>query len=291
MHADETPTSEALVRLLLAEQHPQWADLPLRPVASAGTDHALYRLGEDMAVRLPLRPSAAGQAGKEQTWLPRLAPHLPVPISRPLAAGEPGAGYPWPWSVCAWIEGENPVVGGDALARDLAGFVLALQAIDATGAPTPGRHNFGRGVPLALRDGFTREAIARSEGLVDTEAVSAAWDAGLATPTWAGPPVWLHGDLCPGNLLVADGRLAAVIDFGGLAAGDPACDLIVGWNLLSPSARAAYRDALRVDDATWARGRAWALSVAIVQLPYYRETNPALAANARATIAAVLADG
>jgi aminoglycoside phosphotransferase (APT) family kinase protein len=292
MHADEVTTSIDLVARLVAEQFPRWADLPIRPVRSAGTDHAIYRLGEEMSVRLPLRPSATSQVEKEQLWLPRLAPHLPCPISRPLGLGAPGQDYPWAWSVCAWLPGDNPAPDDDATgwAADLARFVLALHAIDPTGGPSPGRHNFGRGVPLAQRDDYTRDAIAKCQGLIETDAATAAWAADLAAPAWTKAPVWIHGDLCPGNLLVADGRLAAVIDFGGLAVGDPACDLIVAWNLLSGQAREAYRAALGMDDATWARGRGWALSVALVQLPYYQHTNPVLAANSRLTIAAVLAD-
>lgn len=292
MHEDQVTTSPDLVRALLADQFPQWSDLPIALIRSPGTDHAIYRLGEAMSVRLPLRPSAADQVEKEQTWAPRLAPHLPCPISRPLGLGAPGRDYPWKWSVCAWLEGDNPLAPDKAAGwvKDLARFVLALQTLDAAGAPEPGRHNFGRGVHLAQRDAMTLKAIAESDGLIDIEAARAAWAADLAAPAWAHPPVWIHGDLCPGNLLVADGRLAAVIDFGGLAAGDPACDLIVAWNLLSGAARQAYRAALDVDDATWARGRGWALSVALLQLPYYQHTNPALAANARLTIAAVLAD-
>jgi aminoglycoside phosphotransferase (APT) family kinase protein len=292
MHDDEVSASIELVGQLLADQFPQWADLPIAPVRSAGTDHAIYRLGEGMSVRLPLRPSAAGQVDKEQLWLPRLAPHLPCPVSRPLGLGAPGHGYPWKWSVCAWLLGDNPTAGDDATGwvADLARFVDALHAIDLTGGPPPGRHNFGRGVPLALRDAMTRQAIAESKDLIDTEAATAAWEADLAAPAWSAAPVWIHGDLCPGNLLVAEGRLAAVIDFGGLAVGDPACDLIVAWNLLTGPSRETYRAALGVDEASWARGRGWALSVALLQLPYYVHSNPVLAANSRLTIAAVLAD-
>lgn len=292
MHDDEVSTSVDLVAQLLADQFPQWADLPITPVQSSGTDNAIYRLGLDMLVRLPLRPSAAGQVEKEQLWLPRLAPHLPCPISRPLGLGAPSQDYPWAWSVCAWLQGDNPTADDDASgwSEDLARFVIALHATDPTGGPPPGRHNFGRGVPLARRDDYTRDAIAKCHGLIDTEAATTAWAADLAAPAWTEVPVWIHGDLCPGNLLVADGRLAAVIDFGGLALGDPACDLIVAWNLLSGPARETFRAALGVDDATWARGRGWALSVALLQLPYYLHTNPVLAANSRLTIAAVLAD-
>jgi aminoglycoside phosphotransferase (APT) family kinase protein len=173
----------------------------------------------------------------------------------------------------------------DLLATDLAGFVTALHAIDPTGGPEA-----GRGVPLSERDAPTRQAIKALEGIIDATAVTAAWTAALQVPTWTGSPVWIHGDLAPGNVLVVDGRLSAVIDFGCLGVGEPACDLIVAWNLLPASARGVYRAALGVDDPTWFRGRGWALSIALIQLPYYRETNPELAASARHVIAEVLAD-
>lgn len=282
---------ESQVRALLAAQFPQAAGLPLHEVA-AGTDHALWRLGEDLTVRLPLRPSAAAQAEKEQQWLPRLARGLPLPIPEAVLAGRPTETYPWPWSICRWIEGRTPCEDDDLLqaARDLAGFVLALRAQDTTGGPAAGRHNFGRGLPLSTRDTATREAISACEGLIDTPAALAAWARDSAAPAWEAPPVWVHGDLCRGNLLLHEGRLAAVIDFGGLGVGDPACDLLPAWTLFDAKPRAAYRDALAPDEASWARGRAWALSVALIQLPYYRETKPDLAADALKTIAAVLTD-
>lgn len=291
LHADQVSLDETQVRDLLTAQFPQGAGLFLREVA-AGTDHALWRLGEDLAVRLPLRASAAAQAQKEQQWLPRLARGLPLPIPEAVFAGQPSDTYPWAWSVCRWIEGRTPTEGDGLVeaARDLAGFVAALRAEDPTGGPAAGRHNFGRGLPLATRDAATRQAIAACAGLIDTDAALAAWTRDSAAPAWTGPALWIHGDLCRGNLLLREGRLAAVIDFGGLGLGDPACDLLPAWNLFDPQARAAYRAALASDDASWARGRAWALSVALIQLPYYRETLPALAADAVRTIAAVLRD-
>jgi aminoglycoside phosphotransferase (APT) family kinase protein len=289
MHEGELHTDVALVRRLLADQFPQWEELPLDRVASSGTDNALYRLGSDLVVRLPRIEWAAGSLDKEFEWLPRLAPLLTVEISVPLVRGAPAAGYPWEWSVWPWFEGENPVVGGlpdaEGLARELAAFVTALHAVDPDSGP-PAR----RGVPLAQRDRDTRKAIAELEGMIDTKAVTAAWEAALDTPAWAGAPVWIHGDISPGNLLLREGRLAAVIDFAGIGIGDPACDLIVAWNLLPAQVRDLFRTELAVDDATWHRGRGWALSVALIQLPYYKETNPALAANARHVIHEVLAE-
>ena len=231
---------------------------------------------------------------KEQQWLPRLAPHLPLAIPVPLAKGTPGEGYPWYWSVYRWLEGENATIeriaNPDQVAHDLADFIAALQRIDPTGGPPPGPHNFFRGEPLSLRDAETRAAIAPLDGMLDTDAATAAWEASLQTPAWDGPPVWIHGDLQSGNLLVQQGRLSAVIDFGGLGVGDPACDLMVAWNLLSAETRDIFRAALPVDDATWARGRGWAMSMGLIALPYYQNTNPVLASIARRSIDEALAD-
>ena len=294
MHADELDIDEALVRRLLTAQFPQWANLPLTQVSSAGTDNALYRLGSDMAVRLPRIKGATAQVNKEQKFLPQLAPHLPLAIPVPLALGAPGEGYPWQWSVYRWLEGENVTIeriaDEDQAARDLAQFVTALQRIDPAGGPPPGPHNVNRGVPLSVRDAHTRACIAELSDMLDTQAVTAAWDAALQAPAWPGPPVWIHGDLQPLNLLVQQGRLSAVIDFGCLGVGDPACDLIVAWNLLDVQTRDIFRTALSVDDATWARGRGWALSIGLIALPYYQYTNPVLASIARRAISEVLAD-
>jgi len=294
MHADEVLTDATLVRRLLRAQFPQWADLPLTPYPSSGTDNAIYRLGEDMAVRLPRIYWAAGQAEREQRWLPALAPHLPLPIPVPLAVGRPGEGYPWQWSITPWLKGEAATRTNlpdlRQAAVDLAQFITALHRISAVGGPLSGRHNSDRGVPLAERDEATRRAIASLNGLADSDAVAAAWDAALAAPAWDAPPVWVHGDLEAGNLLVARGRIRAVIDFGCLGVGDPACDLLPAWSLFAGPARAAFRAAVAVDEATWARGRGWALSTAVIALPYYRDTNSVLADRSRVKIAEVLAD-
>ena len=294
MHADEVDTDISLVRRLLAAQFPRWADLPLEPVDSAGTENALYRLGDDMAVRLPRRPGKTAQVEKEHRWLPRLAPLLPLAIPVPLAKGSPAEGYPSHWSVCRWVEGEDATMERIAdpgqAAIDLAGFVAALQRTDSKGGPQPGRHNFFRGVPLAVRDAETRAAIASLGSMVDAAAVTTVWEAALRAPAWRGPPVWIHGDLKTGNLLAVQGRLSAVIDFGGLGVGDPACDMIVAWDFLSAETRDAFRAALSVDDATWARGRGWALSVALIALPYYLDTNPEMVDYAQRLLGEVLAD-
>ena len=237
---------------------------------------------------------AIGQVDKEHRWLPVLAPHLPLAIPVPLVKGEPGEGYPWHWSVCRWLDGENAttqqITDPVATARELANFVVALQRVDPTGGPTPGGHNSSRGVPLATRDAATRAAIAELAGMFDSEAMLATWEASLDAPTWDKPPVWIHGDLQSGNLLVQDGRLSAVIDFGCLGVGDPACDVMAGWTLFQHESRDAFRTAIQVDDATWARGRGWALSTSAIALPYYKDTNPVLAGIAQNTITEVLAD-
>ena len=294
MHADEVDTDLTLVGRLLAAQFPQWANLPLRPVPSGGTDNAIYRLGDDKVVRLPRIHWAIEQVAKEQRWLPRLAPRLPLAIPLPLAMGTPGEGYPYHWSVYQWLEGENATIEVLADPRqaaiDLAQFVAALQRIDATGGPPPGSHNFSRGVPLILRDAAVRAAIASLQGELDTDSATAAWETALKAPAWNAPPVWIHGDLQSGNLLSVQGRLNAVIDFGGLGVGDPACDLIIAWNLFSGEARDVFRATLQTEEATWKRGRGWALSIGLIALPYYLNTSPAMVGYARHVIAEVLAD-
>jgi aminoglycoside phosphotransferase (APT) family kinase protein len=296
MHPDELPIDGALVRRLLAAQFPEWADLPLKPFPSAGSDNAMYRLGDDMVVRLPRRSGRTVESlDKECLWLPRLAPRLPLAVPLPLAKGVPAEGYPCRWAVYRWLEGETATIERLADARqtatDLAAFLAALQRIDPTGGPPPpGEHNFFRGVPLAMRDEAVRGAIAALDGEMDVGAVCAAWEAALEAPEWEGPPVWIHGDFCDGNLLVERGRLSAVIDWGGLAVGDPACDLMVAWSFLPTDAREVFRTALSVDDATWARGRGWALSVALIALPYYWTTNPVRVAYSWHRIGEVLAD-
>ncbi len=266
-----------------------------RSIASARTWRCDCRaLGEDMAVRMPRIQSATAQIDKEHHWTPRLTPHLPLAIPVPLANGAPAEGYPWRWSVCRWLAGENATIARIAdlrrAATDLAQFVAALQQIDPTAGPAPGAHNFGRGAPLATRDDATRTAIASLAGLIDTDAVTSAWNAALEAPAWNRPPIWIHGDLMPGNLLVKGGRLSAVIDFGCMGVGDPACDLIVAWTLFSGERRNVFRAALSVDNATWARGRGWALSWALIFIPYYLDSNPAGVSTARHTIDEVLAD-
>jgi aminoglycoside phosphotransferase (APT) family kinase protein len=285
MHADEIHTDVPLVRRLLAAQFPQWAELSIERVASGGTENAIYRLGEEMAVRLPLKPGREDQVEKLERWLPRLKPLLPLAIPVLLASGKPSEHFPLRWSVYPWLEGEPASVEHVAdlgqAATALAEFVATLHRIDLPGGPSPGAHNFFRGVPLAARDAMVRASLDALHGVIDVAEATAGWEAALAAEEWKRPPVWIHGDLKSDNLLVSAGRIRAVIDFGGLGIGDPACDLIIAWDLLSGESRAIFRSALRVDDATWARGKGWALSVALTALPYYLHTNPTMVRYAR----------
>ena len=292
LHENEVPVDDIVVRRLLGEQFPEWATLSLERVATPGSDHVLYRLGRDLVVRLPRKEGVESQIDKERTWLPRLAPLVSCALPAPVARGGPSRMYPFSWSVYTWIDGENPPEGmpGPELARDLARFVSALQSVDLPRGPALDSENFGRGQPLARRDAATRAAIAQLEGAVDGRAVTAAWEHALAATVWEGRPVWLHGDLTTENILVREGRLAAVVDFGCLGVGDPACDLMVAWSLMTPQDRQVFRDEVGVDDETWARGRGWALSTALIALPYYAATHPPRAANARYRIAEVLRD-
>ncbi|HEX4208263.1 MAG TPA: aminoglycoside phosphotransferase family protein [Ktedonobacteraceae bacterium] len=293
-HADELDIDIPLVRRLLAEQFPQWADLPLKLVLPSGTDHAIYRLGDELSIRLPRIEWASGQGEKEWLWLPRIAPHLPLDIPVPLAQGKPGEGYPWSWSIYRWLPGENAmhahITDDVQAAHHLARFITALQRIDPAGWPEQEAPRSSRGVPLAKRDKSTREAIAALDGMLDTDAVMAVWEAALQVPAWQAPPVWIHSDLSPLNLLVQNGRLSAVIDFGGLGIDDPACEMIVAWSFFTPNTREIFRAALQVDNATWARGRGWALSIALIVIPYYQHTNPVLTSISRHVIDEILAE-
>jgi aminoglycoside phosphotransferase (APT) family kinase protein len=294
LHANEVPSDEHLVRSLVAAQFPEWAELSVRRHPSTGSDHVQYRLGDELVVRMPRKAGVDPQVDKEREWLPRLALHLPVAVPEPVAKGEPAAMYPFSWSVYRWIDAQDaPAEGLDdpALARDLGEFAAALRAVDAVDGPGAGRENFGRGGPLAWRDESTRMAIAEVADEVDVEAISAVWERALVAPVWAGEPAWVHGDLTPENILLREGRLAAVIDWGCLGLGDPAVDLMAAWSIVVGDARQAFREAAGVDDAMWDRARGWALSTALIALPYYAETHPPRAANARVRIREVLADG
>jgi len=281
----------ALVRRLVAEQFPQWAGQLVTPVLPGGWDNRTFRLGDTMLVRLPSAAGYAASVAKEQHWLPALAPHLPLPIPVPLAQGTPGAGFPWPWSVYGWLDGADAGTGRiddlTTFATDLAAFLTALQDVDATDGPLPGAHNWYRGAPLDHYDAESRRAISALGDAVDGRAATRAWEAALST-TWQRPPRWFHGDVAVGNLLVRDGRLAGVLDFGTCGVGDPACDLVIAWTLLDGESRASFRAGLELDEDTWARGRGWALWKALIVRAGLTATNAAQAQHPDAVIRAVL---
>ncbi len=292
MHQDQVDTSVDLVRALVREQFPAWADLPVTPVTEFGTDHALYRLGDDLVARLPIIHWAVDQVQSDLRWMPVLGPRLPLAVPQPVAVGEPGHGYPYPWLVVGWLPGSTPThesLDQAGAADDLAGFVRALHTQDTTGGEP--KEGLDRGVPLARRDAATREAIERERERIDAPALLAAWEDALAADPWDAPPRWIHGDLLAGNLLARDGRLTGVIDFGALGLGDPAADVAPAWSVFDAEGRDRYRFSLGYDAHTWRRGRGWAITTSVVGLDYYAETVPAFTGRGLRTIGQVLSDG
>jgi aminoglycoside phosphotransferase (APT) family kinase protein len=279
----------ALARRLIREQFPEWAHLPVRPVDEQGHDNRTFRIGDELSARFPIDAAHARHVETELEWLPRLARQLPLPIPTPIARGSPAPDYPFAWLVQRWLPGEcalrarveNPV----PIARDLAAFLKALHGADARGAPPPGAHNFHRGGALAVYDSETRAAIAALRDSLDSRAALAVWEEALAT-RWEHEPVWVHGDVAPANLLIADAELCAVIDFGQLAAGDPACDLTIAWTWFEDASRTQFRAAIGLDPSTWSRARGWALWKAL-RLVQRRDS---AAARARRVIGDVLAE-
>jgi aminoglycoside phosphotransferase (APT) family kinase protein len=299
---DKGDITPGVAARLVAAQFPRWADLPVVPVALDGWDNTTFRLGDDLCVRLPSADRYVAQIEKEHRWLPILARQLPLRIPEPIAIGRPGSGFPRPWSIYRWVEGE--LAGVDRIANltdfaaDLAGFLAALYAIDASGGPSPGAHNFFRGGPVETFEAQTRESIRLLADEIDTEAAAEVWEAALAS-TWERTPVWVHGDVAASNLLVVDGRMRAVIDFGCAGVGDPACDLVIAWTFFTGESQEVFRNGLRLDDATWARGRGWALWKALTTIVQAQErgADPDAVARrmgwrggARDAIDAVLAD-
>lgn len=279
LHDGEADIDTTLVRSLLAAQFPQWAALPLRPVATAGTEHMLYRLGDDLVVRLP-RLSGDGLVA-EHRWLRWLAPQLPLEIPSPVALGRPGPGYPLPWSVYRWLDGDHEITDLRQAAVDLGGFLAALWRADPDGGPPAYRGGtyagWDEGVRNALRD-------------LDAPGAGEIWSAALQLPRPDRPPVWVHSDLLPTNLLARGGRLHAVIDFGCAGIGDRACDLMPAWALFDAASRPVFRDRVDVDDLTWARGRAWALAFGLAAWHYYPVSNPSFAELGRRTVNQVLTE-
>lgn len=266
----------ALVRKLIDSQFPQWKHLEIKPVAQGGWDNRTFHLGDQMLVRMPSAAEYAAKVEIEQHWLPILAPQLPLQIPVPMVIGKPGNGYPWNWSIYRWIEGE---VAAQALindrrgfAKDLAQFLVALQKIDPTGGPVPGPHNFYRGGSLKVYDLQTRQALEILKDKIDSKTATQVWEAALATK-WNKPPVWVHGDISLGNLLVKNGKLIAVIDFGGMAVGDPACDLAIAWTFFKGESREIFKKQLNLDEDIWARARGWTLWKVLIIAAGICETN------------------
>lgn len=288
MHEGEVDIDAELVGRLIADQFPQLAHLPIRAVRSTGTVNAIYRLGDNLYVRLPRMREWAQDLEKEWQWLPKIAPHLPLWVPRPRERGSPTSLYPFSWAIYGWIDGQpyaDELVDDEhQAAEDLAQFVVELRRMDPAGAPRAGRK------PLGELDDITRTAIESARGVIDGDAATAAWERALEAPPWEGTPVWIHTDLLRPNVLVHDGRLRAVIDWGGAGVGDPAADVIAAWSLFGRAGRGAYRDALEVDADAWNRARGFALHQAALIIPYYRETNPEFVALATRTVEEVLAD-
>jgi aminoglycoside phosphotransferase (APT) family kinase protein len=289
MHDGEVDIDARVVRRLVAAQFPRLRDLPVRAVRSTGTVNAIYRLGDRLCARLPRMREWEADLEREWRWLPRLAPHLTLRVPEPVERGRPDDTYPFAWAIFGWIEGrpyaDDLVADERRAAMDLARFVRELRGIEAgDGVPRGGRR------PLGDLDAATRAAIAGSGGVVDAEAAMAAWERALEAPAWDGAPVWIHTDLLRPNLLVGGGRLRAVIDFGGMGAGDPAADVVPAWSVFGAAGRAVYREALAVDDGTWERARGYALHQAAMIIPYYTETNPGFVELARRTIEHILDD-
>lgn len=283
----------SLVKRLIRAQFPQWADLPVVPVQNGGWDNRTFHLGDKMSVRLPSAAAYVAQVAKEHRWLPTLQPHLPLPITVPLCLGAPGSGYPWPWSVYGWLDGEPAHIDRiddlDRFAVDLARFLVALHGIDARGGPVAGAHNFHRGGSLEIYDVETSQSITTLAGAIDVAAITEVWTMALAT-SWQRAPAWVHGDVAAGNLLVKEGRLSAVIDFGSAGVGDPSCDLVIAYTLLDQTSRAAFRAAIVLDEAAWQRARGWAIWKALITLVQHRGKSPDEAGKALQVMREVLAD-
>ncbi len=293
MNEDKLIIDISTVRQLIATQFPDWKELPIRPVTSSGWDNITFHLGDFMLIRMPSASAYALQVEKEQQWLPKLAPLLPLPIPVPLAIGKPAYGYPWKWSVYQWVEGDTAAPGNIAnlcdFATSLGQFLLSLHRIDTKDGPVAGLHSFYRGGSLTNYDAETRKAINDLKGKIDTNAATEVWEKALTT-TWENPPVWVHGDISTGNLLVKNGQLSGVIDFGQLAVGDPSCDLAIAWTLLSGESRKAFRKTLNLDTENWARGRAWALWKALLVAASFTNPNNAESVQCWRIIDEVIAD-
>lgn len=307
LHDDQLPLGPSLVRALVDDAFPEYAGLPLRPLKAAGSTNALFHLGDELLVRLPQQPGGSASIEAEARWLPEFTGRLPVEVPEVVGLGRPAHGFPESWSIVRWLPGEQPESVGphdpvdrrrSDLAHDLADVIRGFRAVDVPveAAQDPALRSY-RGGPLEAIDETTRDnikACRRLPGLgLDLDAAQDVWAEAVALPCSGDPDRlrWVHADLVAENLLVREARLSAVLDFGGLCVGDPTVDLIPAWELLDAPSRAAFRAALDVDDLTWARGRAWALAIAIMTFPYYWESLPERCARRRTLAQSVLADG
>ena len=256
-----------LVKQLIIEQFPNWSDLDIKPVKLSGNDNRTFHLGESMSVRLPSEECYVPQVEKEHIWLPILAQKLRLPISIPLAKGKPSKYYPWPWTINQWIDGETinkeNISDLNQFATDLGQFLNELQSIDASGGPMAGKHNFHRGGNLAVYDKETRDSIENTKEFFNEDLLIEIWETSLNSK-WERNPVWIHGDIAPGNLLVKNGKLCAVIDFGILGVGDPSCDAAMAWTFFDEHSRKTFKEVLKFDENTWNRARGWALWKALI---------------------------
>jgi aminoglycoside phosphotransferase (APT) family kinase protein len=290
LHENQVHVDEGIVRRLVDAQFPDGRGLPLRRYPSTGTVNAIYRLG-DYSVRLPLLPRSTEALHKEAAWLPVLAPQVPLAGPEVVMVGEPDDAYPLEWAIHRWIDGEPwsaaPVDDEVAAAQALADYITALQRIDTNGGPSAGRG--AQGPPVRDRDRWVRASFAVTAGVLDTAAAARIWDEVLDAPDWDLPPVWVHGDLLAPNVLVREGRLHALIDYGNACVGDPAVDLAAAWSLFGPAGRRHLRSVLDADDATWTRARGWAIT-AIIGVAYYASSNPAFSEDCRRRVEAALTD-
>lgn len=293
MHTDGYHLDDNLVCKLVDLQFENWAHLTPKRINSAGTDNAIFRLGSDKYIRMPLLPSASDKLNKELSCIPRL-PLLPLETPEPLAVGAPTESYQSPWAIYRWIEGievnRGKISDINLAAETIADFIRVLHGGDISMIPSCGEHNNFRGCPLLERDKPTRQAILTLSDIYDATELQVFWEKSLTIPSWTEEPVLVHGDIHAGNLLMKNGNISAVIDFGLMGTGDPAVDLIVNWSLLSNGARKRFRDVLRTDDNTWLRGRSWAFTTAIIALSYYRHSNPFMTNMSKQIISEVLID-
>lgn len=282
-----------LVVKLINEQFPEWSDLEIKPVKFSGNDNRTFHLGDEMSVRLPCAESYVPQVEKEQIWLPVLAKELTLPVPKPLAKGNPSIDYPWPWSINKWIEGETLTQKNiselNQFARDLGTFLIELQSIDTSGGPLAGKHNFFRGGNLAVYDEDSRYAIENNKDSFNEHLLIEMWERALDSK-WKSDPVWVHGDIAPGNLLVKGGRLCAVIDFGILGVGDPSCDAAMAWTFFDDISRKIFKSALNMDEETWNRARGWALWKALITYDDKKNNNKVIAEEAYKIINIIVND-